>query len=501
MDAASEVRRCNSVDEVRALVIDANRTGRKLYPFSTGLNWGYGGTAPVQAGCLPVDLSGMNQIRNASDISLANPVAVVEPGVTQGQLEAFLCAHHPKLTFNVTGSARATSLIGNCLDRGVGYLGPRREDLFGLEVVTGRGEVIQTGFRRLGESSPLAHAHPYGLGPMLDGLFFQGNFGIVTSACFRLLPRPPVQVAVSLALRDAERLGEFIDVLAALKREGVMGSVTHIGNKARTRATLSFGMHAYLSTVCGMSGAALEQAMQYSLQAVAPDEWASLGGVAGTAKQVRAALAEVRLRMRGLASVRVVTDDRLRFAARALKALRALPWARAQAAAVHAVRPLHGLALGRPTDVAIENLLWRAGQLDVPVAQFESSRCGILFVSPALPMQGDFVQGFVGEMVELAQRFGHTLYVTLNIETPMALVAVTNLLFQRDDPGASEKAHACAKALHDLILARGLSVYRARSDMMEAVANPQDPYWQTVRELKRVLDPNNVIAPGRYNLA
>lgn len=498
---SADLRRCESLDDVVRVVQEANASGISLYPYSTGLNWGYGGSQPPVAGCLRVDLSAMRRILNSDEVSESHPVVVVEPGVTQGQLADFLAARHPRLTFNVTGSARETSLIGNALDRGVGYLGPRREDLFGLEVVTGRGDLLRTGFRRLGDHSPLASVHPYGLGPMLDGLFFQGNFGIVTSACFRLLPRPPVQVAVSLALHDADRLGEFIEALASLKRDNVMNAVTHIGNQARTRASLSHGMHGYLARRCGLTGAALDGALQSALEVVAPGEWTSLGGVGGTAAQVRAALAEVRSRLRRLARVMVVTDERLRLGLGVFDRLRAWPFARAQAAAISAVAPLHGLALGRPTDVAIENLLWKFGQQDLPVVQFGASRCGVLFVSPALPMQGAFVKEFIGEMSSVAARFGHVLYITLNIETPLALVAICNLLFDHEDEGESRRAHECAAALQALVKARGLSVYRARADMMSEVTDPADSHWRLIRELKQVLDPNNVIAPGRYNLA
>ena len=46
--------------------------------------------------------------------------------------------------------------------------------------------------------------------------------------------------------------------------------------------------------------------------------------------------------------------------------LRFMPWARANAAAIAAIRPLHGLAEGIPTDAAIDNLLWRFGRSDLP---------------------------------------------------------------------------------------------------------------------------------------
>lgn len=489
-------------DAVVALVLAARSEHTPLYPVSTGLNFGYGGASPVTPGCTLVDLGALHSIviDRAPGGGRSQPVAVIGPGVTQGMLYDYLEAHHPDLTFNVTGSARATSIIGNALDRGVGYFGPRKEDLFGLVVVCGSGEVLRTGFRRL-EGSPLAHSHPYGLGPMLDGLFFQSNFGIVTSACFRLIPKRPCQAALSLALRQEADLPAFIDELAMLKREGLVESVTHIGNRARTQATLAHGVNRYLREQCGMDEAAAHAQAARVLALVVPGEWASLGAVTGTPAQVKANLAEVRRRMGKLARVRVVTERVLANGYALTHALRFIPFMRANAAAIAAVRPLHRLALGQPTDAAIDNLLWQVGRADLPAAQLDQSDCGLLFVNPALPLDGRFVAALVDALKVIATRFGHTLYMTINLETPTSLVAVINLLFDRRDEGQVANAHACADALLAHLHEEKLEVYRARADMMAALVARDVPYWTTISKLKQQFDPDNIIAPGRYNLA
>ena len=498
---AAGLHRPTTVDEVLALVSAARASGTALYPVSTGLNFGYGGKSPPAPGCMLVDLSAMNKIRNAGQISLANPVAVIEPGVTQAQLYDYLQQHCPELTFNVTGSARDTSILGNALERGVGYFGPRKEDVFGLEVVCGSGKLLRTGFRRLGDDSPLAFSHPYGLGPMLDGLFFQGNFGIVTSACFRLVPRRPCRVALSLSLYRETDLPAFIDRMARLKREGLIESVLHLANRARTHATLSYGVTRYLENECGRTPQQAAAEAGQVLELVAPGEWASLGAATGTAAQVRANLSEVRKRMKDIARVMVVTDRKLDLGYALLHRLRWLPFARANAAAIAAIRPLHTLALGVPTDAAIDNLLWKFGSAHLPAAALDQSNCGLLFVNPALPMDGGFVAKLIGELKRLAAGHGHTLYMTINIETPTSLVAVINLLFDRSVPEQVAAAHRCAADLLAHIRAAGLEVYRARADMMGEVVKGDPGYWQTVRALKNELDPDNIIAPGRYNLA
>ncbi|MCG5517213.1 FAD-binding oxidoreductase [Ectothiorhodospira sp. 9100] len=489
-----------TVPEIQSLIRRARQDKIPLYPISKGHNWGYGSDSPVTEGNILVDLSGMNRILNAEAISLANPIAVIEPGVTQGQLHAFLAEHYPDLTFNVTGAGCETSLIGCALDRGVGYFGPRREDLFGLEIVTGTGEILKTGFRRLGEDSPLAHLHPEGLGPSLDGLFFQGNFGIVTSACMRLRPRRPREVAVSLSLHHSENLGELVNQLAQLKRDGLLTSVTHVGNRARNHSTLTYGIAHYLENSCAFSPAQSLVESERVLNLVAPSEWTSLAAVTGNRGQVSSALREIRRRVGSLARVLVITDRLLDLGFAVSHALRFIPSARAVAAAIHAMRPLHRLALGTPTDIPIQNLLWKVGHPSLDVDQLDYSSCGVLFVSPALPLNGAFVTEVIAGMERIAKDYGHCLYVTLNIETATSLVAVINLLFDRDDNAKVEIAHRCADALLAFLQERGLSPYRARVDMMEKIVSPHDPHWQTVRKLKDVFDPDNIIAPGRYNL-
>jgi 4-cresol dehydrogenase (hydroxylating) flavoprotein subunit len=490
-----------SVAEVIRAVQDARASGQSLYPISTGRNWGYGGAAPVLKSSRLLDLSGMNQILNAAEISLRHPVALVQPGVTQGQLKAFLDRECPQLMFNVTGSGRDTSVLGASLDRGVGYFGPRREDIFGLEVVTGRGELIYTGFRRLGQESPLAHSHPYGFGPILDGLFFQGNFGIVTSACFRLFPKHEAHSALSISLPDTRNLPALIDRMAHLKRSAVLASVAHIGNRARTHSSLQYGVVDYLSNYCGIPA---KQALTESvkcLDLISQGEWTGLAAVCGTTAHVASSVKEVRHQLAGIATVREITRRDLDRAYPILHALRKWRWFRAQAAAIHAIRPLHGLVEGIPTDAPIENLLWKYGELGrIAPAQFEASTCGVLFSNPALPLEGHAVADAIEVLQQVAAAHRQTPYVTLDIEGDTTLVAVINLLYDKSDARASEAAFECSNAMLARMLELHLHPYRARVDMMSALIDPHDLYWRYVSGLKETFDPDDVIAPGRYNL-
>ena len=81
-----------------------------------------------------------------------------------------------------------------------------------------------------------------------------------------------------------------------------------------------------------------------------------------------------------------------------------------------------------------------------------------------------------------------------------AFECVINLAFNREDKSRLEQAHACIEELQGDFIAQGYIPYRVGIQTMSQIVDEHDPYWQTVRELKRVFDPNNVISPGRYSL-
>lgn len=490
---------CN-IEELSTIVRTARLQKTPLYPVSKGLNWGYGSRSPVVENCILVDLSCMNRIINADSISYDHPIAVIEPGVTQIQLYEFLAKKLPKLTFNVTGSSIDTSIIGNALDRGIGYLGPKKNDLFGFEIVTGTGEPFRTGFRRLGNDSPLSQTHPFGLGPILDGLFYQSNFGIVANACLKLLPRQPIEVALSIQTSNNNNFPLLIQELGRLKREGILTSVTHLANHTRSRATLAYGVASYLEHTCGLSKDFVSQETDKVLDAIISDGWTSLSVVSGTKSLVQATLKEIRKRIRKFGQMKIITDSRLTAAYEIAHFLRFLQFFRNHAAILAAIKPLHGLVHSVPTNVGIENLLWKFNHPNMQADELDRSSCGLLFISPALPMDGLFIKKTITEMEAIAKDFGHILYVTVNIETDTSVVAITNLLFNRSNSEETERAHQCADALHNYLYSNKLEVYRARADMMEKITKTNPQYWGKIYALKQIFDPDNIIAPGRYNI-
>ena len=155
-----------------------------IYTLSTGKNWGYGSSLPVVENCVILDLSRMNRILHF-DPQLGH--VILEPGVTQQQLHEFLRMHNFAFMVPTTGAGPTVSVLGNALEKGFGIT--PHEDHFGavlqVKAILPDGSIYHSALHDMGgyRVDPI---FKWKLGPYFEGLFVQGNFGIVTQASIAL---------------------------------------------------------------------------------------------------------------------------------------------------------------------------------------------------------------------------------------------------------------------------------------------------------------------------
>lgn len=204
-----------TVEEVQQIVRIANRYRIPLYPISTGRNLTYGGSAPTLSGSVIVDLKRMNKILEVDE---RRHFALVEPGVSYFDLYNHIRERNLKVMLDVPDPGWG-SPIGNSLDHGCGYGPATYRDHFaahcGMEVVTPDGDVFRTGMGAVPGSESWQDFH-YGAGPIVDGLFSQSNFGIVTKMGFWLMPLPETYLSGTVTVpryRDLEPLIQEVSYL------------------------------------------------------------------------------------------------------------------------------------------------------------------------------------------------------------------------------------------------------------------------------------------------
>ena len=216
-----------TVEEIQAILRVANEHRVPLWTHSQGMNNAYGGAAPRLRGSVTVSLRRMNRIL---EIDEELGYAVVEPGVRWFDLYEAIKAGGHRLMLSIADLGWG-SVVGNSLDHGVTYL-PYGEDFTapcGLEVVLANGDVLRTGMGAM-EGNRSWHLYRRGLGPTLDPLFMQSNFGIVTRMGVWLMPYPETFMPIWLTAPREEDLVPLIDTLRALRLDRTIEGVPCIYN-------------------------------------------------------------------------------------------------------------------------------------------------------------------------------------------------------------------------------------------------------------------------------
>jgi D-lactate dehydrogenase len=192
-------------DEVREIIRLCNQFSTPLVVRGRGTNT-TGATVPIQGG-LVLSLERMNRILS---IQPADRIAIVEPGVTNTELQTALEQHG--FFWPPDPSSAAYSTIGGNLacnaagPRAVKY-GTPRDNTLGLRAVTGTGEEIRTGV------STTKGVVGYDLTRLLIGS--EGSLAIITEATLKLTPQPKVKRILRALYRDVSAAAQAVSRIMA----------------------------------------------------------------------------------------------------------------------------------------------------------------------------------------------------------------------------------------------------------------------------------------------
>ena len=458
--------------QVSAIAQAASETGAKLYPISTGKNWGFGSRLPVDNNCYLVDLHRhMNRI---IEVDEDHGYAVIEPGVTQRQLSDYLSEKSLSYYVDVTGSGRETSIMGNFLDRGVGFNRVRCEDLVNLEVVLGDGKVVKTGYGHFANSK-LSHLYPYGVGPDINGLFLQSNMGIVTRLTLKLHPKQKYHHLMVAFLNEEAELGAMAEDLGKLKNGGTVTSVIHFFNRVRLN---------------------LADEDTVATRYLASKSWAAIGGIsADSLLELQIIKQRIRKHLRKYGRVSFFGEQMLGFAYGALDKMGLQGFA--DAATV--LKNLRNLTCGIPTDMAIEKLTgFIVAGKTMDLTDLDHCDTGMMFCCPMTPTRAEDVMQTVYIVQEIGRREGIRIPHTFMMSSDRVLANVIMLIFDRRDVNELIKAHSLTAEIYRECAKAGYTPYRIDIENMSQLAQGQDTFWQLLQTIKSCIDPQNTIAQGRY---
>lgn len=500
--------RCSAVvypanrQEVSDVLRIAAAHGLKVWPFSGGRNWGYSTTLATRDGAIVMVLERMNRILEVNE-ELA--YAVVEPGVTYQQLSTHLRQHGHRLWADCIDGTAQGSVIGNALDRGLGQTpyGDHFGNLCGMEVVLPTGEIVRIGGTDHGPKT--WHLHKWGVGPYLEGLFTQSNFGVVTQAGVWLMPQPEAHASYVFEVRDERHLPQVIDAFRNLALQGVVTTKLHMINDF---VSLTVVMQRIEQQRPGGAPLSADEIATLRLQyGVAPMTCA--GGLYGTRAQVRLQRSILKKAIGRYGRLLFVTDATIALLERVLGLAWRKPWlrsiteriSRTSLQVLDSTPHVHRLLQGIPTDYFVRHAYYRH-QRRRPATAIDPGRdgCGVIWFAPVLPFTSATMLPFMAQARRRFEEFGLDFWVAVLVLNPRAVTCLMNILYDQDDAGEARRAAALYAALLDDMEAAGCQQYRAGLLAWERLHTDASALLALNQRIKAALDPAGVVAPGRYGI-
>jgi len=207
-----------SVEQIQAIVKLANTYRIPLYPYSYGTNLS-GATSPRKGGAVVV----LRKLDRILEINEETQTATIEPGVTWSKL-IYETKKHGLEPLPLGGGPHTGGPIGN-YSLGGGPTGAiDLNEVVGLEVVLGTGEILRTGSGAFRGHETVNPYFRIAWGVNLTELYrgAMGTFGIITKMVRRLYPIRPIEEPIQIAFPD---LVSCVNGMKAIVKLGIAKQV------------------------------------------------------------------------------------------------------------------------------------------------------------------------------------------------------------------------------------------------------------------------------------
>ncbi len=489
----SAIIKPSSKEQLQQVLVIASQHRIPIYCISRGKNWAYGSASPVAEKSVVVDLSQMNKIL---EVNTELAYAVIEPGVTQIQLFNYLLENNIPLSMDVTGSTPDSSLIGNILERGYGQspYGDRFQHCSSMEVLLSDGTFLKTGFGHY-KNSKSHSLYKWGIGPHLDGLFTQSNFGIVTSLTFWLMPIQEEISLMTLSIESDEKLVKCLTVLRDLKLRGLLPSTVHVSNEYRVLSCFE----QYPFEKANGKEPLPSEIKNPLMKKRGIARWNCFTSLRGSSAQVALSFKEIRQAVKGVAKADLISKRSVWFADN-LPLISKIRTKREP----EQTKLLFSLVSGRPSIGPTLGLYWRkknAAKLsDLDPLR---DRCGLIWCAPVLPNTKVEIEKFLELASDILTKFGFETNLTFTLLSERALCSTVGIFYDQENKEETVRANDCYNTCLRQFVVNGYYPYRHGinvKEVEEILFDESDSFWKTCQILKDTFDPQHILSPGKYNL-
>ena len=491
-----------SADEVAQVVRIAARHKIALWTSSTGRNWGYATTLAIDDGAIVMILERMNRIVEVNE-ELA--YAVIEPGVTYAQFNAYLRSKGYRLWIDCTDGSALGSVLGNALERGIGETpyGDHFGNLCGLEVVLPDGELVNIGGSR--QELKTWHTHKWGVGPYLEGLFTQSNLGIVTQAGIWLMPQPEAYNSFVYEIDDARHLPKVLDCFRKLALSGVVNTKLHMINDFVSMTILTQRIAEKVPQDAPLGDDDLDALRRK--YGISP--WNCAGGIYGTRQQVALQRTLLRRALSPYGRLIFVSDRFVPLIERLIDwswKSPALRWitelgARTSLPVLESAPYVHKILQGIPTEFFVKHAYYRYRH-PRPLADVHPARdrCGLIWFAPILPFTNENVWPYLDTCKKRFAEYGFDFYIAMLLTNPRSVVCLMAIIYDRDSADETARSQLLYQNLLGDMHANRLQQYRAGLQSWNELFRDAPELQRLNDRIKAAIDPDNILAPGHYGV-
>lgn len=496
----------NDVTALSSIIKTANENKLKLHPVSSNKNWGYG-SIRVQQGAERLFLLDLGALKKIHPTKKDLGLITIEPGVTQQDLFEYLEANDWPYMVPVTGAGPTCSLISNALERGYGIT-PYTDHFYACTSLKGyfpHPDLAEkpwcSAVSELDTSGDdlIDKTFKWGLGPYVDGLFTQSNLGIVTEMTLRLAKKPSGFSAFYIQIFDNDKFEMAVQFIRDLleSQSGMVGSI-NLMDKRRLVSMTCQNPNLTQQPIPPLSD---EQVNKLAKEKRLP-EWMIVGSIYGDPPVVSYVKKYIKKEGKKLGRILYSDSLLLKFASSFTRLpLNFIPVFKDIKTQLTSLQEGVEIMLGKPNQVALPLPYWRNPEKQGNKQQIlnpSADNCGLLWYAPLIPMNPIALQKFVSFVRETMLSYGLDPLITFTNLKYDCIDSTVPLVFNKHDPEQQEKAMECLKKLIDDGCKMGFVPYRLPIHEQQRLTK-DNPFWKTVDKLKKALDPNNILSPGKYD--
>ena len=379
-----------------------------------------------------------------------------------------------------------------------------------MEVVLANGEVVTTG--GVSEQCPTRYTYKWGVGPFVDGLFAQSNLGVVTKAGVWLMPKPEDFQMFAIEISDPKNLARAIDAHRELALRRTIVNCHAFNQFLILARTLGYPA----DPLRGKQFLSEEDIERLGAEQGLPP-WTFVGGVYGNSRQVWANKADItkhisslgRLRFFGDTShkvlngvVRGVRKRGIRGAFfRGFKSLTDSVFGKVSIETMESLLSVYPILKGEPNESILAAAYFKNKERQ-PTKNLDPARdgCGLIFFAPLVPAIGKEIQSLVENIKRICAGNQFEAGILLIQPNPRTFFVILPLIFDRKNAEETQRAQRTYDQLCELLEPRNYQQYRCCTPQMEKILEGNPSYQRLMKAIKAAVDPNQVIAPGRYGI-